>query len=137
MSPDTPVVSPVKTQSPSSKVAETSGRERVWIPPAKLRVQACNLVLCPDGNPSLTLGVGEPTSVGLNFPRFVPPWRVTRGSRMRLTPGHPMPLASDPGALRAFLEHPSRPAGALSYHELQGFLFTVVSARSVQKLERP
>ena len=39
-----------------------------------------------------------------------------------------MPLASDPGALRAFLEHRSRPAGALSYHELQGFLFTVVSA---------
>ena len=36
--------------------------------------------------------------------------------------------ASDPGALRAFLEHPSRPAGTLSYHELQGFLFTVVSA---------
>ena len=36
--------------------------------------------------------------------------------------------ASDPGALRAFLEHPSRAAGTLSYHELQGFLFTVVSA---------
>ena len=36
--------------------------------------------------------------------------------------------ASDPGALRAFLEHPSRPAGTLTYHELQGFLFTVVSA---------
>ena len=36
--------------------------------------------------------------------------------------------ASDPGALRAFLEHPSRPAGTLRYHELQGFLFTVVSA---------
>ena len=36
--------------------------------------------------------------------------------------------ASDPGALRAFLEHPSRPTGTLSYHELQGFLFTVVSA---------
>ena len=36
--------------------------------------------------------------------------------------------ASDPSALRAFLEHPSRPAGTLSYHELQGFLFTVVSA---------
>ena len=35
--------------------------------------------------------------------------------------------ASDPGALRAFLEHPSRPAGTLTYHELQGFLFTVVS----------
>ena len=39
-----------------------------------------------------------------------------------------MLLASDPGALRAFLEHPSRPAGTLTYHELQGFLFTVVSA---------
>jgi uncharacterized protein len=36
--------------------------------------------------------------------------------------------APDPGALRAFLEHPSRPAGTLTYHELQGFLFTVVSA---------
>ncbi len=36
--------------------------------------------------------------------------------------------ASDPGALRSFLEHPSRPAGTLTYHELQGFLFTVVSA---------
>ena len=36
--------------------------------------------------------------------------------------------ASDPDALRAFLEHPSRPAGTLTYHELQGFLFTVVSA---------
>ena len=35
---------------------------------------------------------------------------------------------SDPGALRAFLEHPSRPAGTLTYHELQGFLFTVGSA---------
>ena len=36
--------------------------------------------------------------------------------------------APDPGALRAFLEHPSRPAGTLTYHELQGFLLTVVSA---------
>ena len=36
--------------------------------------------------------------------------------------------APNPGALRAFLEHPSRPAGTLTYHELQGFLFTVVSA---------
>jgi uncharacterized protein len=35
--------------------------------------------------------------------------------------------ASDPSALRAFLEHPSRPAGTLTYHELQGFLFTIVS----------
>ena len=36
--------------------------------------------------------------------------------------------ASDPSALRAFLEHPARPAGTLSYHKLQGLLFTVVSA---------
>ncbi len=36
--------------------------------------------------------------------------------------------ASDPSTLRAFLEHPSRAAGTLSYHELQGFLFTIVSA---------
>ena len=36
--------------------------------------------------------------------------------------------ASDPGALRAFLDHPSRPAGTFTYHELQGLLFTVVSA---------
>ena len=36
--------------------------------------------------------------------------------------------ASDLGALRAFLEHPSRPAGTLTYHELERFLFTVVSA---------
>ena len=36
--------------------------------------------------------------------------------------------ASDPSALRAFLEHPSRPTGTLIYHELQGFLFTVISA---------
>ena len=36
--------------------------------------------------------------------------------------------ASDPSALQAFLEHPARPAGTLTYHELQGFLFTVVSA---------
>ncbi len=39
-----------------------------------------------------------------------------------------MQPAPDPSTLRAFLEHPARPAGALSYHELQGFLFTVVSA---------
>ena len=39
-----------------------------------------------------------------------------------------MLAASDPSTLRAFLEHPSRPAGTLSYHELQGFLITVVSA---------
>ena len=39
--------------------------------------------------------------------------------------------APNPGALRAFLEHPSRPAGTLTYHELQGFLFTVVSAPEV------
>ena len=36
--------------------------------------------------------------------------------------------ASDPNALQAFLDQPSRPVGALRYHELQGFLFTVVSA---------
>ena len=34
----------------------------------------------------------------------------------------------DPRTLQAFLEHPSRPAGTRRYHELQGFLFTVVSA---------
>ena len=39
-----------------------------------------------------------------------------------------MPPSPDPSALQAFLEHPARPAGTLSYHELQGFLFTVVSA---------
>ena len=31
-------------------------------------------------------------------------------------------------SLRAFLEQPARPAGTLTYHELQGFLFAVVSA---------
>ena len=36
--------------------------------------------------------------------------------------------ASNPSTLRAFLDDPSRPAGTLRYHELQGFLFTVVSA---------
>ena len=46
----------------------------------------------------------------------------------RRYPSELMLPASDPGALRAFLEHPSRPAGTLTYHELQGFLFTVVSA---------
>ncbi len=45
-----------------------------------------------------------------------------------------MPPAPDPSTLRAFLDHPARPAGTLSYHELQGFLFTVVSA---PKLVRP
>ena len=39
-----------------------------------------------------------------------------------------MPPSPDPSTLQAFLDHPSRPAGTLSYHELQGFLFTVVSA---------
>ena len=34
----------------------------------------------------------------------------------------------NPSALQAFLAHPSRPAGTLRYHELQGFLFTVASA---------
>ena len=36
--------------------------------------------------------------------------------------------SSDPGALQAFLDHPSRPEGTFRYHELQGFLFTIVSA---------
>jgi uncharacterized protein len=36
--------------------------------------------------------------------------------------------SSDLGALQAFLDHPSRPEGTFRYHELQGFLFTVVSA---------
>ncbi len=31
-------------------------------------------------------------------------------------------------ALKAFLEDPARPAGTMSYHELQGFLFAVASA---------
>ena len=35
------------------------------------------------------------------------------------------------GSLKAFLEHPSRPAGTLRYHELQGFLFAVLSAPEV------
>ena len=39
-----------------------------------------------------------------------------------------MLTSSDPGALQAFLDHPSRPEGTFRYHELQGFLFTVVSA---------
>ena len=39
-----------------------------------------------------------------------------------------MPPSPDLSTLQAFLDHPSRPAGTLRYHELQGFLFTVVSA---------
>ena len=39
-----------------------------------------------------------------------------------------MLTSSDPGAVQAFLDHPSRPEGTFRYHELQGFLFTVVSA---------
>ena len=39
-----------------------------------------------------------------------------------------MSPSPDPSALQVFLEHPARPAGTLGYHELQGFLFTVVSA---------
>ena len=39
-----------------------------------------------------------------------------------------MPPSPDSSTLQAFLDHPSRATGALSYHELQGFLFTVVSA---------
>ena len=34
----------------------------------------------------------------------------------------------NPGALQTFLAHPSRPAGTLRYHEVQGFLFAVASA---------
>lgn len=33
-----------------------------------------------------------------------------------------------PDALEAFLADPARPAGTLSYHELQGFLFTLASS---------
>ena len=36
--------------------------------------------------------------------------------------------SADPSTLQAFLEHPGRPAGTLSYHALQGFLFTLASA---------
>ena len=43
-------------------------------------------------------------------------------------PTVPIPTSPDPSALRTFLESPARPAGTLSYHALQGFLFTVVSA---------
>ncbi len=39
-----------------------------------------------------------------------------------------MPPSPDSSTLQAFLDHPSRATGALSYHELQGFLFTVVSS---------
>ena len=38
-----------------------------------------------------------------------------------------MPAARAP-SLRTFLEQPARPAGTLTYHEVQGFLFAVVSA---------
>jgi uncharacterized protein len=38
-----------------------------------------------------------------------------------------MPAVSGP-PLSAFLAQPARPAGTLTYHELQGFLFAVVSA---------
>ena len=44
-----------------------------------------------------------------------------------------MSVASAP-ALCVFLEHHTRPVGTLTYHELQGFLFAVVSA---PKLIRP
>jgi len=36
--------------------------------------------------------------------------------------------ATSSRSLRAFLEQPARPAGTLTYHELQGFLFAIVSA---------
>ena len=39
-----------------------------------------------------------------------------------------MEPAFDPHVLERFLGHPSRPAGTLRYHELKGFLFSVVSA---------
>lgn len=35
--------------------------------------------------------------------------------------------------LKAFLEHPDRPKGTLRYHELQGFLFAVVSSPEMVK----
>lgn len=41
-----------------------------------------------------------------------------------------MPVRPRAG-LEAFLEHPSRPEGTLRYHELQGFLFAVLSAPEV------
>ena len=39
-----------------------------------------------------------------------------------------MRRVSGTSALKAFLEHPSRPDGTLRYHELQGFLFAIASA---------
>lgn len=39
-----------------------------------------------------------------------------------------MPHTSDTLRLRAFLEHPDRPTGTLSYHKTQGFLFAVANA---------
>ena len=39
-----------------------------------------------------------------------------------------MPSSPDPSAVRTFLESPARPAGTLCYHELEGFLFAIVSA---------
>ena len=41
-----------------------------------------------------------------------------------------MPARPSAG-LEAFLEHPSRPEGTLRYHELQGFVFAVLSAPEV------
>ena len=47
-----------------------------------------------------------------------------------------MSPVSDPGLLHAFLDRPSRPAGTFTYHELQGFLFTVVTApESIPQLD--
>jgi uncharacterized protein len=37
------------------------------------------------------------------------------------------------GGLRAFLEHPGRPPDTLTYHELQGFLFTIACAPELVK----
>jgi uncharacterized protein len=42
-------------------------------------------------------------------------------------------LPSMSGGLRAFLEHPSRPPDTLTYHELQGFLFTIACAPELVK----
>ena len=47
------------------------------------------------------------------------------GHRARHKANDPRRAAS---SLQAFLEHSARPLGTLTYHELQGFLFAVVSA---------
>jgi yecA family protein len=40
---------------------------------------------------------------------------------------------STSAALRSFLEHPSRPPDTLTYHELQGFLFSIACAPELVK----